>query len=491
MRVSCDVRYLTSQALVEEDEEDDDERQKAEGGQEEAHGSRPVRNGDQQRTIVDIGDATSNECRWWAAVLAPGRGWQAIMLAGLETFWSPWSIQVQSGPRFVIRRRPVVSAPSMWKPPSFAEALEFLDRFCLRHNIVDQSHAALAAALLLPSISESMGTLHLPPLVASGQAAVSAERRQISRLRHNWLRPPECHLDRLLTMSCNIHGTESMLLNAFFNPSIECNAVTPWLQGALTAIDSFAVDRPLILGRMMMDRAPKVAFFWIGATVLGIGETLLTRIRLGSLPTDLNTAAWSDTLQHFIQQPVQAGVSEDGKITRADYCRLLALTLNAATPVFPTSPWKPFGLIPLQLAGPSVQLHVACREHQLQYLTFFWFKIPAFGYITPVVSGITAFHPSTGDSVPRPRPISVRDWKLAVSDESASKEATQAVFEYMAAVNPDSKRDAEVWQHEWLQLPSLGSGKEGQKEADGQSGTKDGYQESAEDEGHQRNLTSE
>ncbi|KAL2173392.1 3-hydroxyacyl-CoA dehydrogenase [Thermothelomyces heterothallicus CBS 202.75] len=70
----------------------------------------------------------------------------------------------------------------MWKPPSFAEALEFLDRFCLRHNR---------------------------------------------------LRPPECHLDRLLTMSCNIHGTESMLLNAFFNPNIECNAVTPWLQASL------------------------------------------------------------------------------------------------------------------------------------------------------------------------------------------------------------------------------------------------------------------
>ncbi|AEO55056.1 hypothetical protein MYCTH_2115818 [Thermothelomyces thermophilus ATCC 42464] len=302
-------------------------------------------------------------------------------------------------------------------PPSFAEALEFLDRFCLRHNIVDQSHAALAAALLLPSISESMGTLHLPPLVAN----------------------------------------------------------------ALTAIDSFAVDRPLILGRMMMDRAPKVAFFWIGATVLGIGETLLTRIRLGSLPADLNTAAWSDTLQHFIQQPVQPGVSEDGKIARADYCRLLALTLNAATPVFPTSPWKPFGLTPLELAGPSVQLHAAFREHQLQYLTFFWFQNP----------GITAFHPSTDDSVPRPRPISVRDWKLAVSDESASKGATQAVSEYMADVNPDSKRDAELWQHEWLQLPSLGSGKEGQREADGQSGTRDGCEESAEDEDYQRNLTSE
>ncbi|KAL2164750.1 hypothetical protein VTH06DRAFT_45 [Thermothelomyces fergusii] len=448
MGIISSVRYLASRAPLEEDErvDDDDggdERQNAKGGQQEGRSSRSVHNGGPPRVIVDIGNATSHECRWWAAILAPGRGWEAVVPGKSETFWSPWSIRVLSGPRFVIRRRAVGPEPSACEPPSFAKALEFLDKFCRQYNVVEQSHAALAAALLLPSISESMGTLCLPPLVASGRPAIREKGRRTSRLRHDWLRIPEHHLDRLLTASCNIRGTEPALLNAFFNPDIECNAVTPWLQGALTAIDSFAVGRPLVLGRMMMARAPKAAFLWVGATVLGVGETLLTRIRLGSLPTDLNTAAWSGTLQHFLQQPVEAGVSEDGKMTRADYCRLLALTVNLPSPVFPMSPWKPFGLIPLWLAGPLVQLHAACNEHQLQYLSFLWHKTPAFGYTIPAVSGITPSRSGTDDSIPRPRPISVRDWKQVVADESASKEATQDVFEYMATVNPESERDAE------------------------------------------------
>ena len=36
--------------------------------------------------------------------------------------------------------------------PSFSDACSYLDKFCVRHKIIDQSHAALAAVLLFPSM---------------------------------------------------------------------------------------------------------------------------------------------------------------------------------------------------------------------------------------------------------------------------------------------------------------------------------------------------
>ncbi|KAF9772839.1 hypothetical protein IL306_009438 [Fusarium sp. DS 682] len=50
------------------------------------------------------------------------------------------------------------------------------------------------------------------------------------------------HLDRLLTLSCHTRGIRPLLLSAFYEPRIECNAVTPWLQGTLAAIKHVAVE---------------------------------------------------------------------------------------------------------------------------------------------------------------------------------------------------------------------------------------------------------
>lgn len=61
-----------------------------------------------------------------------------------------------------------------------------------------------------------------------------------------------------------------MLLNVFYEPIIECNAVTPWLQGALAAVEPLAENRVVILGRVFMDRRPEVGYLWLGNTLLGI-----------------------------------------------------------------------------------------------------------------------------------------------------------------------------------------------------------------------------
>lgn len=100
--------------------------------------------------------------------------------------------------------------------------------------------------------------------------------------------------------------------------------MTPWFQGVISAIDSLTSGKPDILGRMFMERLPAVSPLWLGATVLGFQKPLLQNIRYGVLPIDIHAAAWSGTVQSFLQLPVSTR-AEGGLIERADECRLLFL----------------------------------------------------------------------------------------------------------------------------------------------------------------------
>ncbi|KAK4039234.1 hypothetical protein C8A01DRAFT_47258 [Parachaetomium inaequale] len=340
-------------------------------------------NVDQLIVDVDIADASPDEARWWAAVLAPGQGWQATLALGQNTFWSPWSVQLESSPRFSLSGREVPTAspspPYAATAPSFSEAIRFLDLFCIRHNVADQSHAALAAVLLFPSMRGSQA-LQLPaPVVRYGEESTQVTLSPASNPhtasdcgpRDGW-RHPESHLDRLITVSCHTKGIRPMLLSVFYEPSIECNSATPWLQGAIAAIDSLGQDDPLVLGRMFMDRLPGVAFLWLGATVLGLQKKLLRDVRFGLIPIDLHAAAWSGTVQSFIQQPVSDPLVADGYVTRADQCRLLFLCHSGSHDRVPVCQWAPFGATHLAHTDLEIRAHAECRGHGLQYQGLLW-----------------------------------------------------------------------------------------------------------------------
>jgi hypothetical protein len=200
----------------------------------------------QPLTALMIGDAGLEEARWWAAILAPDQGWQASMAFGQDTvLLSPWSVKLESGPCFILSPRPDPSISPQPQPPSFREALRFLDNFCIRHGIVDQSHAALATVLLFPSMGTGRRALKLPALTMNGGQLFSTNDAVLSSplssrqfnpashdLRHNWAYD-DTHLNRLIILSCNTAAMRPMLLSVFYDPSIECNAVTPWLRAHL------------------------------------------------------------------------------------------------------------------------------------------------------------------------------------------------------------------------------------------------------------------
>ncbi|KAK3689024.1 hypothetical protein B0T22DRAFT_498913 [Podospora appendiculata] len=390
---------------------------------------------------VALEDSSVEEARWWAAILAPGQGWQATMTSEQDTsFLSPWSVVVKVGPN---------STHSTVQTPTSSMALGFLHRLCTRLHMTDQSYAALAALLHFPS--KSGRQLHLPPLTTYSQEqqtpSLSSQHWHASKnldgTRENAQHEPllESQLDKLLLLGCNTKGMAAMLDSVFYDPSIECNEATPWLQGARSVIDTVVGDNPLVLGRMMMDRLPSVAFLWLGATVLGLQNELAgSAVRSGQMMIDLDAAAWSGTIQSFIQLPVSLPLlAANRTVRRADECHLHFHSQSEFHTRVPIFPWKPFG---------TTNLHDTDLGYQ--------------GLVWDTNHGTT---PAANSLNPRSATIDInyeamhRDW------ESTSENATRCIFGWLR-LDGYSPQEKDIWKHEWFTMAESDDEDEDSQEQD-------------------------
>jgi len=409
------------------------------------HGEMTTHGVSQHPLFVDIGPAAPAEVRWWAAILAQGQGWQATMRS---SSLSPWSIRVKSCPEFIISPE-MTAVPSQGSASTFVEACGYLNRFCIRHNIVDQSHAALASVLLLPHMAGETLRIPSPSFIRHKNPFDDPpDYREVHSPIH-WIHDGQL-LDRLLTLSCNIRGIRPLLLSVFYEPSIECNAVTPWLQGTLAAIESLTEDDPLIFGRMCMERTPELACIWLGSTIIGLQKRLLQEVKYGQIPLDLHSAVWSGTVQSFIQQPVSQRLVVDGLVDRADECRLLFLCQSDSHTRLPVCQWKPFGKTSKDDVDLEVRVHEHCKGHQLQYQGFAW-EFP---------HGNLSFHAPPQCVPQRQRQSSAQEprcrfpivWKaLKRQNEVISENATRNVLSWLRS-DGCAPREKDMFKHEWMTM---------------------------------------
>lgn len=266
---------------------------------------------------LDIEGACPAEARWWAAILAEGQGWKATLSLDGDTLFGPWSFKHQPSNPFLIRK-----------------------------DLAFQNGSA----------------------VAYESAAPPSAPRQHPDVQSTW-RPS---LDKLMTLSCRERGVSSILLSGFYDPSIECNAAAPWLQGSFSAIRLLTPESPAVLGRMLMDRQPNLSPLWVGATIIGLQDEVLRDAWRGMILLDLLSAASSKTIQSFVQEPISDPLVVNGNISRSDQCRLLFFSRKEFHKRLPISPWKPFGENPVGDTDLEVQAHVQCKGHRLRYQGFTW-----------------------------------------------------------------------------------------------------------------------
>ncbi|KAF0641691.1 hypothetical protein FPSE5266_09874 [Fusarium pseudograminearum] len=406
--------------------------------------------GNENLISVQLGHVSPQEARWWAAILAPGQGWQANLEYEQQAFVSPWSIHVQQNFEFLLLHNTDL-ATSPYPAATFSDAVHYLNRFCARHGVSDQSQAALASVLLLPSMG-TLKSLRLPTPSSQMSAPHTTANSVVEDLDNDWIYR-SCYIDKLLTLSCNTRGMRTLLFSVFYEPSIECNAVTPWLQGTLAAIKHVAGNNSYLAGRLCMERSTRVAFLWLGCIILNIQSELLREVHFGQIPIDLPSASWSGTTQSFIQQRVSNPLVIDGFISRADECRLLFLSQSERRSRLPVCQWTPFGKTPVGDVDLEVRVHQQCEDHWLQYEGIEW----------EYEDGHVEFLPSqTGDSqtIPSKPPIHLSTQELTTDisyeglerdREAISENATRNIFGWLR-VDGYAQGEQDIWKHEWFDM---------------------------------------
>ena len=106
------------------------------------------------------------------------------------------------------------SFPAEHCAASFSTALRYLSEYCEFHKVTEQSHAALAAALLLPVARYHNRMVHLPTPRVRRKKRFNVEGICTTPAQSEIIN----ELDRLLTLSCNAVGTKALLSRSFLNP---------------------------------------------------------------------------------------------------------------------------------------------------------------------------------------------------------------------------------------------------------------------------------
>lgn len=320
-------------------------------------------------SVIDIGDVTDEAVRWWAAVLAPGEGWIARIHHNSRYLQSPWSVKLESARTLLLLHGAILSCPGCRAPASFSIAVRYILDYSRYHGVQDQSRAAFAAALLLPTRHSISKQVRLPV------PQLSHKSRSKKLAKHD--NPPWgsdiCQLDRLLTMSCNTTGMISLLSSSFIEPDLPCNVCGAWIQGAFAVLDIPLAQEPRTLTRMLVRKSPNLGFLWLGGILMGVQHFVMKWARPAAFKIDLHSAAWTDSFVSFIQKPVSGLTSNAETIQRSDEARLMFLSQAEHHSNPPLVPFSPFGFTAIKDCILEVQMHALCSSnHGLRYAGWVW-----------------------------------------------------------------------------------------------------------------------
>lgn len=317
--------------------------------------------------ILSTGAKHADGLHWWNALLAPDRSWCASISKSGITSISPWSTSISILEDSNVRVTGIewtdkaVAGKQSFSVPSSEKARQYLMEYCEYHSTQNQCAAALSVALVLPLVRSGRRFIRFPVPQSPAKRSSSGLSSTFTTLSHE-------QLDKLLTLSCDRDGIQAILSSCFLNPDVPGNVCSHYLQGIFAVIDS--IDDTRARTSLLMRGLGRMGFLWLGAALAELQDGLLNLFRERISEPELHSAVWTQTLQSFIQKPVFG--LQNGRVARADECKLLFLTQTKWHTNPPLSPWPLFGTTELKDVNLEVEEHIRCASHCLHYESWTW-----------------------------------------------------------------------------------------------------------------------
>ncbi|EIT82309.1 hypothetical protein AO1008_02659 [Aspergillus oryzae 100-8] len=392
--------------------------------------------------IIDIGTHDLAEVRWWAAILAEGRGWQATLVRDGKEYYPLWECHLNSS-QFRLHHC----------PPSSTQAQEYLFNLARYHDAFDQLISALAATMTIP-LHNRFGARITLPLPKPGRLPIAHRKTELTY--RNQIPIPD-EIPHYMAVSCTSGVVTSCLFSCFWEPDIPCNLVSQWLNLSMRQIFPSLIrsKKYNAIVCAMAQRRPNIAPLWLGSLITGLLPRILQLCR-SYLPTVyLEAVTWTGSPQSFMDPqyhrlaPVQK-IDGVQLIPREDEFRLLFITdVDSQTYRNPLlSPYRPFGYVDLRNISIDVRLHYSCN-HQLRYYCWNWKCEEGQVSIDFGMSyGLKAVESSMEPNTLRSTDLD----KEEIFDDTLSELATRNIFSWTSFSEGTRSEERELWKHEWLEL---------------------------------------
>ncbi|KAJ5587824.1 uncharacterized protein N7459_003589 [Penicillium hispanicum] len=401
---------------------------------------------------LEIGSNNHAEIRWWAAVLAAGRGWSATLRRENRDYYSVWEFHLNSSPFWLSHPTDLALGHSN-EPASSSKAQEYLISFARVHDCFDQLAWAFAAALTLPEPNRFGARVTLPMPTKGPVLCRNTEQQYGSQI------PSISELSHYMVLSGTSGLITSCLFGSFWEPGIPCNLASQWLNPPLHEVfPPFLQSKEYhTIVSAMSVRRPNVAPLWLGAAITGLLPQVFQIYQVYVIPAAcLEAVAWTASPQSFMvpasHRRVPIHIQEGLEmIPREDEFRILFATDNEST-VYgepPISPYPPFGWVSLkdtsleQFSGLLLPggLVIVCLLPRSSLSAIHRRLVAAFSQLGRAFSSImSAFGPAT------------QQLDDDTFNEEFSELSTRSVFSWTFFTDGIRPEERDIWNHEWLEI---------------------------------------
>ncbi|KAL4792447.1 hypothetical protein BDV19DRAFT_380822 [Aspergillus venezuelensis] len=341
---------------------------------------------------IDLEKCTPAEAQWWAALLAPGCGWQAMLVRDGKRYYSPWKCHLIDTTFINLKHRASLPFSKDASSLSSSQAQAFLSNLARQYNCFDQLLAAFTATLTFPRHSR-FGF----PIILSGVLQPPATTPQDA----------EPYYENKLSSPGTSDFATSCLGSCIWDESVTSNLVSQWphplFNGIIPRLPKEHKVNTLL--HIMAHRRPKLVSLCLGFAVSGSLPHIFQICHSHILPPSLEASTWTRSPHSFMDPEIQSPVNMrlvagEELISREDELRLLWLT-DVESETYGAPPlYRPAGFVTL--------LHAKCG-HKVSYKSWKW---------------------------------------LTKGGQGLSSKATQNIFTWTFFSDGARVEDREVWRHE-------------------------------------------